>query len=195
MTRLFAGWDFEDDLCADPDRVAQGYARGVPMGGELPAATDRSASPTLLVSAQRSADTANAQGLPLQRIQVIKGWVNASGEPQETVFEVAGNPDNGASVDLATCEPRGAGFDQLCTVWRDPEFRPDTGAFYYARVVENPSCRWSQRQCVAAGVDCSSPDTVPGHFAECCSAEHRSVIQERAWTSPVWYTPTPTAAP
>jgi hypothetical protein len=191
VTRLFGGWDLDPALCDAPDRVEQAYARGVPMGSELRAAPDASAAPTLLVSAQRSADTAQSRGMPLQRVQVIKGWVNADGSTDEMVYDVAGDPDNGASVNLSSCATSGAGFSQLCTVWRDPAFDPDQRAFYYARVVENPSCRWSQRLCVAAGVDCSRPDEVPAEFAECCSAEHRPVVQERAWTSPLWYSPPP----
>lgn len=190
ITRLFAGWDFSSSLCEAPDRVAQGYKRGVPMGGEMTRATAGAAAPTLLVSAGQDAGTREYPGMPLQRLQIIKGWVNAKGEKQERVYDVAGDPNNGASVDVNSCETRGEGFEQLCSVWVDPNFDPQQRAFYYARVVENPSCRWSQRQCVAAGVDCRAPDTVSKHYEKtCCSDEHRPVIQERAWTSPIWYNP------
>jgi hypothetical protein len=100
----------------------------------------------------------------------------------------------GASVDLATCTPRGPGADALCSVWSDPDFDPDTPAFYYARVVENPTCRWSTRVCNAHAVDCSRPDSVPSELAACCDPGHRRTIQERAWTSPIWYTPESGAA-
>ncbi|HUH37177.1 MAG TPA: DUF3604 domain-containing protein, partial [Spongiibacteraceae bacterium] len=86
-----------------------------------------------------------------------------------------------------TCQPRGEGFSQLCGVWRDPDFDPARSAWYYARVVENPSCRWSQHICVANKVDCSRPETIGKGLEACCSADHQPVIQERAWTSPVWY--------
>jgi hypothetical protein len=186
VSRLFAGRDFEATLCEAPDRIQQGYARGVPMGGVLPLAEG---APRLLVAASRDPGTADAPGLPLQRIQVVKGWVDAAGGAHTRVVDVAGDADNGASVDLHSCEPSGSGFDELCTVWEDDSFDPALPAFYYTRVLENPGCRWSQRQCAAAGVDCARPETVKRGFDACCADEHRPVVQERAWSSPVWYLP------
>ena len=120
-------------------------------------------------------------GTPLQRLQIIKGWVDAEGVSNERVFDVAGNPDNGASVDLDTCAQSGTGHAQLCSVWTDPEFDPAQRAVYYMRAVENPSCRYTAWQCASL-----SPEDRP----EGCGDERsRSAIQERAWTSPIWYTP------
>jgi hypothetical protein len=118
---------------------------------------------------------------------VIKGWLDA-GKRHERVYDVAGG-ENGASVDLNTCERRGKGAEQLCTVWRDPDFDAQARAFYYVRVLENPSCRWSQHICNDYGVDCSKPETIGPGLSGCCALDHRPVIQERAWTSPIWYTP------
>ena len=129
-------------------------------------------------------------GMPLQRIQIIKSSLDASGKRRESVFDVAGEDDGRATVDPASCATSGQGPRQLCSVWVDPEFDPRQRAYYYARVVEYPSCRWSQRLCVAAGVDCAAPDTIGKGYEGCCAAEHRPIIQERAWTSPIWYTPT-----
>jgi hypothetical protein len=125
----------------------------------------------------------------LQKIQVVKGWVEGDAA-QERVYEVAGGIGSDADVDLATCEPHGEGFDQLCTVWRDPDFDPDTPAFYYMRVIENPSCRWNSWVCLRAGVDCDA-GTIPEGMAPCCDSSIPKTIQERAWTSPIWYAPVP----
>lgn len=184
VSRFFAGWNYPADICESPDRIAMAYAGGVPMGAELPG---RGEAPSFLVAASMDAGTPDSPGMPLQRIQVIKGWIDASGEQRQQVFDVAGDGANDASVDINSCEPSGEGFAELCALWRDDDFDPAQDAFYYSRVVENPSCRWSQRMCVAAGVDCSDPATIGEGYAGCCVAAHRPVIQERAWSSPIWY--------
>ncbi len=124
---------------------------------------------------------------PLQRIQIIKGWTK-KGEMSEMVYDVAcadgGKidpkthrcPDNGAAVDLKTCEiSKDKGDAELAAIWTDPDFDITVPAFYYVRVLENPVCRWSTRQANAAGM--ALPTNVPAS------------IQERIWTSPIWYTP------
>ncbi len=181
VVRFFGGWGYEAALCEAEDFAARGYAGGVPMGGDLPTAPEGASAPAFAVWALRDA---GAEASPLQRIQVVKGWVE-NGEVREQVFDVAGGP-NEASVDTSTCETKGSGAEQLCSVWRDPGFDADQAAFYYARVLENPTCRWSQALCVAAKVDCSDPK--PGYEA-CCAPDHVKTLQERAWTSPIWYTP------
>src|SRR5207244_11736847 len=98
---------------------------------------------------------------PLQRVQIMKRVVDRGRQPNEKVFEVAGNRDNGATVYGATCTPSGTGFESLCAVWTDPEFDASERAFYYARVLENPTCRWSTYLCHAQGIDCSDPTSVP----------------------------------
>ena len=186
LVRFFGGWSLPAELCERPDFVARGYADGVPMGGAL-AASPSDAAPRFAVQALQDAGSAGEPGTKLQRIQIVKGWL-ADGVTHERVVDVAGGP-NAASVDLATCAPRGAGHARLCRVWSDPDFDPEEPAFYYARVLENPTCRWSQHLCAAARVDCSAPDAVAPGFEGCCAPEHRPVIQERAWTSPIWYRP------
>ncbi len=179
--RFFGGWDLPDTLCAGSDLARTGYERGVPMGADLPPRTSEGALPKFAVLAVMDGGTPGHPGIPLQRIQVIKGWIDEEQGPMLRVFEAAGNPDNGAAVDLETCEPVGQGFDRLCTIWTDTEFRPGERAFYYARVLENPSCRWSTYECNRLP---------PGDRPEACTAPGlEKTIQERAWTSPIWYRP------
>ncbi len=185
ITRMFGGWEYDAAMCDSADFVAQGYDGGVPMGGELSAGGQ--GAPRFAVSAQADAGVPGSPGTPLQRIQIIKGWVDAQGENQERVYEVAGNPNNGASVDLKSCQTSGSGYQSLCAVWQDPDFDPAVDAWYYSRVVENPTCRWSQRMCAANEVNCKDPSTIGFGLEGCCADDHRPVIQERAWSSPIWY--------
>jgi hypothetical protein len=189
VSRFFGGWNYSQQLCQQPDRVERAYSGGVPMGGELGAPPGPDASPAFLVAASMDPGVPGTPGMPLQRIQIIKSSLDPSGGRRESVFDVAGDDDGGSTVDPASCETSGGGHRQLCSVWVDPEFDPEQRAYYYARVVENPSCRWSQRMCVAAGVDCAVADTIGEGYEGCCAAEHRPIIQERAWTSPIWYVP------
>lgn len=186
IVRFFGGWNYDEDLCAVGDIAAIGYRDGVPMGADLPRRPSAAAAPVFAIAALRDPGTARRPGIPLQRIQIIKGWTR-DGEVFERVFDVAGDPDNAAGVDERTCTPFGTGFDSLCTVWRDPEFDPNVPAFYYARVVENPICRWSTRLCLDAGVDCSNRSTIGPGFEACCDERYPKTIQERAWTSPIWF--------
>ena len=192
VSRFFAGWDYPENLCSAPDLLQQAYAGGVPMGSELAPSSDGvspGSAPTFVVFARQDAGSAEFPGTALQRIQIIKGWTDKDGEPQERVVNVAGDAGNGASVDISNCETKGAGFANLCALWTDDQFSPDEQAYYYTRVVENPSCRWSQRICIANAVDCRNPDSIGEGLEGCCAKEHRPAIQERAWSSPIWYKP------
>jgi hypothetical protein len=178
--RFFGGWNYDKSLCSDPQLLARAYADGVSMGNDLP--TMQGAAPIFIATAVSDPGTTALPGTPLQRLQVIKGWYDKDGEHHQKVFDVAGSAENGAGVDLNTCEPQGSGFEQLCAVWGDPEFAAQQRAVYYLRAVENPTCRYSTRQCNALPAaerpaDCDNP-LVP------------KTIQERAWSSPIWYTPT-----
>ena len=187
--RFFASDNFAENLCEQTDFVEQGYAQGVPMGADMQLNTGQ--APVFAVSALKDPGTINAPGVDLQRIQIIKGWIDDQGQTHEQVFDVAGNPNNGASVDLNTCQTKGAGAKSLCTVWKDPGFDEQQSAFYYARVLENPSCRWNTYICNQQKVDCANPDALNAQQAQCCQAEMKKTIQERAWTSPIWYSPKP----
>jgi len=178
--RFFAGWDYGAGLCGDPALLRKAYAGGVAMGGTLAARPSAASGPTFVVSALRDVGVPGRPGVALQRLQIVKGWI-AGGQPQQQVFDVAGSADNGAVVDVDTCTPRGPGADTLCTVWQDPEFDPAQRAVYYARVLENPSCRWSTYTCNRLPVDQRPP--------ACSDPSVPKTIQERAWTSPIWYEP------
>jgi hypothetical protein len=179
--RVFGGWSFADDILAKPGMARAAYAGGVPMGGDLSAAPAGKA-PRFIVTALKDPDGAN-----LDRIQIIKGWVDKTGGMHERIHDVVWSGDRkpgvdgklppvGNTVDRATATYTNAiGAAELATVWTDPDFDPALRALYYVRVLEIPTPRWSTFDAVRAGVEL--PEGVPVS------------IQERAWTSPIWYTP------
>ena len=209
--RFFGGWDFPSDACSR-DFVEIGYNQGVPMGGDLPAHDIKDPrAPTFITHASWDENLKTK----LQQIQIIKGWVK-DGQAQEKVFTVAGDAGDalnpGALIDPVSCKARPElGKDKLCAVWTDKEFDPAQHAFYYVRVIEEPVCRYSTLWCRTwIGVDplsanCSTQlaelqngsatDKIKAdQGAMCCSNQSTStflqpVIQERAWTSPIWYEP------
>ncbi len=177
--RFFAGLDFEDGLIESPNLISDAYRRGVPMGGDL---TSNDVSPAFVAWAMR-----DPRGAPLHRLQIIKGWTEA-GETFEAVYDIACSdglepdpeihrcPENGARVDLSDCSIlTDAGASELRTMWRDPDFDAAQHAFYYVRVLENPTCRWSTWDAIEAG-------TPPNPAMP-------AVLQERAWSSPIWLSP------
>lgn len=178
--RMFAGWDFPADLCERADLVDVADPRGVPMGGVLGARPEAAAAPQVVVAAQRDLGTPGQPGAGLARLQIVKGWLDAAGDGHIAVYDVA-SADPPGSVDEATCEPQGAGADALCQLWTDPAYDPTLPTFYYARVLEDPTCRWSWRDCLGLAADqrpkiCDDP-SLP------------RTIEERAWTSPIWVDP------
>jgi len=187
--RFFAGFGLAPELCGEPGFAARGYAGGVPMGGDLGRPPGGDEPLRIAAWALRDPGGGREPSIPLQRLQVIKLWLDAAGEVRERVVDIAGDAANGADVDPRSCEPRGEGFDQLCQVWTDPDFDAARPAVYYARVVQNPTCRWSTRACNAAGIDCTDPGSVRRGFEACCDESTPRSIQERAWSSPIWYTP------
>lgn len=179
VVRVFGGWDLPENWCQRSDRITLGYSQGVPMGGTI---TSRAGggSLSLAIAAEFDPGTPQNPGTLLQRVQVIKGWL-AAGTPQLRIYNVAGDTQGLATVDLETCQRSGPGFTQLCTVWRDPEFDPATPAFYYVRVLENPSCRWQVYVCNQLPTSLRPP--------ACTDPSVPRTIQERAWSSPIWYLP------
>jgi Protein of unknown function (DUF3604) len=215
VVRFFGAWSgsgrgtFDADLCDRQSLVATGYRQGVPMGGDLQPKPPAGGEPRFVVSALQDPGFVDDDGMPhagttLQRIQIVKGWVDESGKTQERVYEARAVDANTDVADHDTCAPP-AGAASLCTVWTDPDFNPREHAFYYARVVEEPSCRWSTYDCRALGIDPLAPQAeclgqalqaslaastaagAPTTFQDCCRID--PLIQERAWTSPIWYKP------
>lgn len=180
--RLFAGWELKPSDLNSEDVAGAGYARGVPMGGELGASVDGK-PPVLLITAVKDPVGAN-----LDRIQVVKGWLNGDGIPEERVYDVAWSdgrepgedgllPAVGNTVDVATgAFANTIGAAQLAAAWTDPDFDPERRALYYVRVLQIPTPRHTLLDAIALGID---PATTG----------QPATIQERAYTSPVWYTP------
>ncbi len=180
--RFFAGWNYADDLHTKSDMLERAYAGGVPMGGSLKAMSKGGKTPKFMVFVSKDALGAN-----LDRIQIVKGWVDVKGETHDKVFDVvwSGNrvvnsagkiPAVGNTVDLATATYRNTiGSSELATVWTDPEFDASQPALYYVRTLEIPTPRWSTYDSVRAGLPLME--------------DVAAVIQERAWTSPIWYQP------
>lgn len=186
ILRMFAGDNVDDDMCDSHQFAAQGYRAGVPMGGVLPA---DSHSPRFAVSAMMDIGSDVHPGTALQKIQIIKGWTE-NGETFETVYDIAGHPQPDGSLNAQTCEYTGTGFAQLCEVWHDPQFDAQQSAFYYARVLENPSCRWSRTQCnrlfKEENLSCDNLES-DSPLQACCDQSLPNQIQERAWSSPIWH--------
>jgi hypothetical protein len=179
--RFFGGWEFETKDAMNRLPAQVGYAKGVPMGGDLRSAPAGRA-PTFLVAALKDPLGAN-----LDRIQIVKGWMNAKGELQERVYDVVWSGDRkpgkdgklpavGTTVDVANATWTNAiGAPELISVWRDPNFNAAERAFYYVRVLEIPTPRWTAYDAKRFG---SKPQ--PGTAM---------TLQERAYTAPIWYTP------
>jgi hypothetical protein len=178
---VFSGWDLPADLCDAPDAVAVGLARGVPMGAGLPPAPAGGGGPGFYVRAEQDPGVPAAPGAPLERVEVVNAWLAADGTLRERVVEVAAAAAPAGPVDPATCAPAEGGAAALCAVWTDPGFDPAVPACWYVRVLEVPTCRWSAWECLSlAG---------PDRPAACDDGSVPATIQERAWSSPVWYEP------
>jgi hypothetical protein len=182
LVRVFAGWDFAPEEVTRPDFAAEGYRRGVPMGGDLHKAPAGHA-PIFLVRAMRDVEGAN-----LDRVQIVKGWLDATGERHERIYDVAVSDGRridaegrcrtpvGSTVDVPSASYRNIiGAPLLSAFWKDPHFDPHERAFYYVRVLEIPTPRWTAFDAKFYGVK--------------MPPEVRMTVQERAYTSPIWYTP------
>jgi hypothetical protein len=183
IVRFFGGWDYGADDVYQPDAVAIGYRKGVPMGGDLSERPAGGNAPVFMVGALKDTWSGN-----LDRIQIVKGWIDDSGERQERIYDVAVSDGRTIGADGRCRTPVGntvnvadasylnnIGDAELRAVWTDPDFNPKHRAFYYARVLEIPTPTWQAYDSKFFGVD--MPDDVP------------MFGQERAYTSPIWYTP------
>jgi hypothetical protein len=181
--RFFGGWDYSDDDLRSRAPAFRGYEKGVPMGGDLPPASEGKIAPTFMVYALRDPVGAN-----LDRIQIVKGWLNPDGRTMERIYDVAVSDGRKIDVDGRCRTPVGntvdleaanwtntIGAPELAAVWTDPEFDPKQSAFYYARVIEIPTPRWVLYDKVRFGAEPAKDAKLVG--------------QERAYTSPIWYNP------
>ncbi len=180
--RFFGGWEYNDADLTSRQPAVHGYDKGVPMGGDLPALPEGAKAPNFLVFALRDVIGGN-----LDRIQIIKGWLDSKGKTHEKVYDVvwAGKrkpgadgklPPVGNTVDLKSASwTNTIGASELATVWTDPDFDPAESAFYYARILEIPTPPWYAYDAARFGV--KIPKDAP------------KSQQERAYTSPIWYTP------
>ena len=181
--RFFGGWDFRARDARARDFAARGYEKGVPMGGDL-ASAPKGRAPTFLISAVKDPLDAN-----LDRVQIVKGWVAADGSAQERVYDIAWSGDReldaeerlppvGNTVSLTSGHYENSiGATELTTVWTDPDFDPALRALYYVRVIQIPTPRHTLFDTIALQ---QPPEAAEGHA---------SIIQERAYSSPIWYTP------
>ena len=179
LVRFFGGWEYTADDLNSRQPAFRGYEKGVPMGGDLRGSGD---APTFMVYALRDVIGAN-----LDRIQIVKGWLDAKGETHEKVYDVAWSvgrdpdangvlPPVGNTVDVAAANwTNTIGASELGAVWTDPDFDPNESAFYYARVLEIPTPRWVVYDAFRYGIE----------IPEGAETTH----QERAYTAPIWYTP------
>ena len=180
--RFFGGWDYSDKLVNDKKFVEKAYESGVPRGGDLPPKPKRAKAPTFAVWALKDPDSGN-----LDRVQIIKGWYDQRGYGFQKIYDVVWSDDRepgengklppvGNTVDINKATySNSIGDNELSAVWTDPDFDPSQHAVYYARVIEIPTPRWSTYDAALLGVE--PPAEVP------------ATIQERAWASPIWYTP------
>ena len=174
--RFFGGYDLENLKLNDNNLIKKAYSKNTPMGGNI--FSDGTGSPTFLIWA-----ISDPYSGKLQRSQIVKGWIE-NGEHNERIYDVACSdnlqvdpstyrcPDNGSQVNLNDCSTNNLGSSELKTLWKDPNFKEDQNAFYYVRVLENPSCRWSTWDSVRAG--------------EKPRSDIDATLQERAWSSPIW---------
>jgi hypothetical protein len=180
--RFFGGWSFEIGDQDRPHLPLIGYGKGVPMGAVLPGAPDTTAAPRFLVAARRDPEGAN-----LDRLQIVKGWLDADGKLHEKVYDIALSDDRtafanrrsaavGSTVDVASATYANTiGAAELSAVWQDPSFDPGEPAFYYLRVIEIPTPRWTAYEKRRFGAE--------------VAGESPMITQERAYTSPIWYRP------
>ena len=182
--RFFGGWAYTADDARSRQLAEAGYTKGVPMGSDLPKAPAGAKAPTFLVAAMKDPMSGN-----LDRIQVVKGWLDREGKAHEKIYDVVwGNADRrkiglkgkltpvGDTVDVAHAAWTDTiGDPQLSAVWKDPDFDPAVRAFYYVRAIEIPTPRWTCYDAVRFGIK-MAPEVPMKH-------------QERAWSSPIWYTP------
>ncbi len=177
VVRFFGGTQLKAQLCDDPQLVEKAYALGVPMGGDLASGPS---VPSFLVQVLADPGSPSRGPVPIDRVQIIKGTLDAQGRPVAKVFDVIRGVGD-FSTDPSTCTSTGTGSMSLCAAFTDPEFDASRPAWYYARVVEAQTCRWSQKVCLQTPVAMRP--------SACANSGVPKQVAERAWSSPIWFTP------
>jgi hypothetical protein len=215
--RVYAGWDIPEDLCDSGDVDWESLKEGTVMGGEITADALRShdGPPTFYVEASWDPGVADNPGARLERVQMVKGWLNEDGETRVTAVDVAKAAETAPHDADHSCAVPSSGAETLCATFKDPEWNPDQNAYYYFRVLQVPTCRWTTAQCLAAEYDCTTGERMideaccreelglhepnciqvdcpleADEHPECCNPDIvQPMIRERAWTSPIWIRP------
>jgi hypothetical protein len=197
--RFYGGWQLDTNICDTGLFVKTGYEKGVAMGSVLEAPKSALGSalesalgsalesgPQFAVWALKDVGQTGRQNVNLEKAQIIKVW-EEEGATQVKIFDLGPSVSKEDAIDMSTCEPKPKGHAQLCHHWQDPEFTPGNNALYYARIMQMPTCRWNAFQCVDQNINCESGESIPDGWEPCCEPSTQKSIQERAWTSPIWY--------
>jgi hypothetical protein len=184
--RFFGGWSYKGRICNDPNWLERAYGKGVPMGEDLRRPRNSNSVPIFVVHALPDAGTPESPGQPIQQLQIVKGWMDDDNIKQERVYTIArNNRARGDNPQSCAASRNPQPLTRMCGVWRDPDFDNERASVYYARVIQAPTCRYTHKQCQALSKEEKAKHAI------CAGDKYIApkMVRERAWTSPIWYTP------